>query len=104
MDAGIVGVLIEVDVAQQLLEADLVVREANVAKFEFGSRAVARRCVHARPEKRPTMTEVLVRLECALTLQEMGYASLGEGTLIFTGRADQKQEDSDSEEILSQKS
>ncbi|KAK2991752.1 hypothetical protein RJ640_015486 [Escallonia rubra] len=101
------------------VDQSCVVQEATVGKFELGSRAldvhilldclrvfaqVARRCVQARPEKRPTMAEVLVRLECALTLQEMGYASLGKGTLIFTGGADQKQEDSDSEEILSQKS
>ncbi|KAK2966755.1 hypothetical protein RJ640_003068 [Escallonia rubra] len=59
---------------------------------------IARQCVHARPEKRPTMAEVLVRLKFAFALQQMGYTSLGEGALIFTSGAHEEQEDSDSEE------
>ncbi|KAK2987615.1 hypothetical protein RJ640_011336 [Escallonia rubra] len=59
---------------------------------------IARQCLHTRPQKRPTMAEVVVRLEFALTLQRMEGCNMVERALAFSGGAVDGQEDSDLED------
>ncbi|KAK2988963.1 hypothetical protein RJ640_000763 [Escallonia rubra] len=59
---------------------------------------IARQCLHTRPQKRPTMAEVVVRLEFALTLQRMEGCNMVDRALAFSGGAVDGQEDSDLED------
>ncbi|KAK2992191.1 hypothetical protein RJ640_005678, partial [Escallonia rubra] len=50
---------------------------------------IAEQCLHSRPKKRPTMAEVVARLEYALALEERTYSSkVGEESSSFSGAYD----------------
>ncbi|KAK2984929.1 hypothetical protein RJ640_005670 [Escallonia rubra] len=54
---------------------------------------IAEQCLHSRPKKRPTMAEVVVRLEYALALQERTYSLMVEEESLSFSEAYDNQDD-----------